>query len=325
MKSYNIFKKTFALCLFLSLLGCGKDSTPKLIKNQKLKSRVGIVANPKLDILFVIDNSGSMGSHQDHLANQIDLFLQGLGALSHIDYQIGVITTDIDQNLLAQQGFYTKIQPVDVLKNNLQVGTGGSGHEIHFETAKKALEDSIASQGMFYRSNAHLAIIFLTDTEDKGSVTGSEFYDYLVQLKGGKSRRIHAYGALDLSEPNCDGEGEGSQKLRDFINRVNENRVLLDPPYFSLCDSQFSMRLLNIGKSISQYVGKIVYLKHIPDLSTMLVKYGDEIIPQDALKGWVYNPRFVRLELGNDVKFKNPDPNVKLEVFYHPIGRKAKL
>ena len=320
MNNWGLFKKTFVFFLFLALLGCGKDFVPKLVKNHIFKATAGIVVNPQLDILFVIDNSGSMGTHQTHLANQIDLFLQGLGALSHIDYQIGVITTDTARRMDLRKTPYKKGDPVINLKKMLQVGTNGPATEVHLATIQQALIDSIASQSVFYRSKAHLAIIFITDTDDQGSVTGTQLYNYLLQLKNGRADHIYAYGAVDLLQPNCPGENVGFKRLQEFMDLVHANRVLLNSPYFSLCDSQFGLQLLDIGGSISQYVGRVIPLAHTPDLKSIVVKYGKKIIPQDALKGWVYNPRFVRLELGPDVSLKNPDPSVKLKVFYYPAG-----
>lgn len=49
----------------------------------------------KIDILFVMDNSGSMGEEQAALAASIDGLVDGLEAVEGISYRIGVTTTDM--------------------------------------------------------------------------------------------------------------------------------------------------------------------------------------------------------------------------------------
>jgi len=49
---------------------------------------------PRIDFLFVIDNSGSMGTAQGQLVAGVDAFVAGLDAAGEISYRIGVTTTD---------------------------------------------------------------------------------------------------------------------------------------------------------------------------------------------------------------------------------------
>jgi hypothetical protein len=52
----------------------------------------------KIDILFVMDNSGSMGEEQASLAASIDGLVGGLEGIEGISYRIGVTTTDVVSN-----------------------------------------------------------------------------------------------------------------------------------------------------------------------------------------------------------------------------------
>jgi len=49
---------------------------------------------PELDILFVMDNSGSMGPHQAALASTIDNLVNALEVVPGVSYRVGVTTTD---------------------------------------------------------------------------------------------------------------------------------------------------------------------------------------------------------------------------------------
>ena len=136
-----------------------------------------LVAAQKLDVLFVIDNSGSMKEEQEGVARELTAFIDELkkgGGIAQ-DFHVGVITTAVYQHFLsngveaikdypAQSG---KLQPVPdsnpdgggvllgtgterVLKGNdpqliekfarlVQVGIKGSGQETPFEATRLAL------------------------------------------------------------------------------------------------------------------------------------------------------------------------------------------
>lgn len=60
-------------------------------------TQVCVDGGPRADILFVVDNSESMGSEQQKLVGALGRFLSSLIA-SGLDYQIGVVTTDPAEN-----------------------------------------------------------------------------------------------------------------------------------------------------------------------------------------------------------------------------------
>lgn len=52
----------------------------------------GLKYDPRVDILFVVDNSESMATHQQNLRRNINQFVNALGRTRVIDFQIGVTT-----------------------------------------------------------------------------------------------------------------------------------------------------------------------------------------------------------------------------------------
>ena len=87
----------FGLC-GLALLSCAAEPAPKRepLKDPKLIRTSGLVtASAEADILFVIDDSGSMAKHQNRLKDNVDLFIQEISAFSFIDFHFGVITSNI--------------------------------------------------------------------------------------------------------------------------------------------------------------------------------------------------------------------------------------
>jgi hypothetical protein len=64
--------------------------------NNKIEGDPTEVFDPRVDILFVVDSSGSMMSHQENLAKNIDLFVDKFVQAGTLDFHVGVITTDMD-------------------------------------------------------------------------------------------------------------------------------------------------------------------------------------------------------------------------------------
>ena len=81
-----------------------------------------------VDILFVIDNSGSMGSNQSNIKNNFDVFMNAFSAAG-VSYQVALITTDSADFV---GDVITNYTPDPVVEFNNQVdsiGTGGSTME----------------------------------------------------------------------------------------------------------------------------------------------------------------------------------------------------
>ncbi|MCB9638830.1 MAG: VWA domain-containing protein [Myxococcales bacterium] len=145
-------------------------------------------ASKGVDILFVIDNSGSMAEEQVKLRNNFKNFIERLTNADVTDFQLGIITTDMDETFnptgwgrLVQadpntpkivSSSLTASQITEAFTKNANVGTLGSNFERHLEAVQTALSPSSAggfadtdNKG-FLREGALLAIIFVTDEDD---------------------------------------------------------------------------------------------------------------------------------------------------------------
>lgn len=96
------------LCWTLSLLvGCQEYTfddnvpdyggvNPPRVENPVQEDRIVQVTTPLVDILWVVDNSSSMGPYQDSLATNFPIFMNYfLG--SGLDYHIGVVATEMER------------------------------------------------------------------------------------------------------------------------------------------------------------------------------------------------------------------------------------
>jgi hypothetical protein len=147
-------------------------------------NNVTVKASDKVDILFVIDNSGSMAYEQQNMASRVRNFLDVVRGL---DWQIGVTTTDPSNStygdgrlvqLTGKTGAYVltskmdEIQSRDVLSNTLQRKETGSGTEQGIYASYRAVERSFegtAGNKDLIRSDAQLAVVIISDEDESKS------------------------------------------------------------------------------------------------------------------------------------------------------------
>lgn len=188
-----------ALALALTASGCtgcfGENNTPVDDPSSRLPTTCQTtppeITPPKLDVLFVIDNSGSMKEEQEAVARELTAFIGELrkGGGVSTDFNIGVITTAVYQSVLFQGTKYFRdypaqagrLQPVPdplpdggvdlgtgterMLNGNdpeliskfqrlVRVGTFGSGQETPFEALRLALSPPHATTDLAAGGNA---------------------------------------------------------------------------------------------------------------------------------------------------------------------------
>ncbi|RME14482.1 MAG: hypothetical protein D6797_08760 [Bdellovibrio sp.] len=144
----------------------------------------------KVDVIFVIDNSGSMSVEQKQMAQRLGNLLEKIN-LAQMDYRIAVITTDVKKDkgqfLKFPDGslFLTPQSPkvLEQLKqtiqrqetltcdqNNYNPSMCPSGDERGIYALNLALDRP--ENTSFFRDSAHLSVILLSD-EDERSAGGT--------------------------------------------------------------------------------------------------------------------------------------------------------
>jgi hypothetical protein len=151
----------------------------------------------KMDVLFVIDNSGSMGQEQTNLIANFPQFITVLNQ-SGLDYRVAVTTTGRNYSYamsspiggsipMSQNGgdngtmlkpascnmtkrWIDKADPDPSMTFSCvaNVGTGGPSDEMPLSAMRDAFEERMAdgTNSGFHRPDALLSIVFLTDEED---------------------------------------------------------------------------------------------------------------------------------------------------------------
>ncbi len=201
MKTFKeLLKSTFVVA---SLFGLGACSDTEFTKTstslQKYTVNVG-----QVDILFVVDNSGSMSEEQRRMANAFPNFYHEL-ELAGLDYRIGIITTDVlpenhpnydgealrNGNLLQFPNGDFYLTPdtrnivnefTETIQRDETIYCEQSGYRNCPSDDERGIYAAYlavnANKENFFRENGHLAIVFLTDEDVRGFGTSSDQYIY---------------------------------------------------------------------------------------------------------------------------------------------------
>ncbi len=198
----------------------------------------------QLDLLFVVDNSLSMGAEQVWLrAGAAKLIPWFYGDWPYHDTHIGVITTDMDDPAQAgrlQSGDEARFANADMmaqpaqavawLTSALDVGITGSSEECAREAVDAALnEHNDTVNAGFRRDEAHLMIVVVSD-EDDASVnpTIPTFVAMLEELDTGPGSTFHAIVA---PETDCPDDTYGAAHLKVVDQTGGTTHPICRPDY----------------------------------------------------------------------------------------------
>jgi len=182
--------RRLASCLAVALAAtaCGEDPVVVVKPRDRVIDRFEQKKASAIDILFVIDNSGSMARHQENLSNNFEHFFRlidpdprRVGESGEVDYRLAVATTDAirDAGKIQYEAGEPPIlrptsdyDPLLLFKKRALVGTSGAAREEGFRAAELAVEAAsqiTESDGKpaFLRSEAYLYIIFVSDEDDE--------------------------------------------------------------------------------------------------------------------------------------------------------------
>ncbi len=138
----------------------------------------------RADVLFVIDDSCSMGDDQRALATNLSAFIQQAG-LRQIDFQMGITTTSILQSggvLVGPVMATNDSNLVAEFSRQAMVGTRGSGFEQGLEAALlafKAAERGQRPNANLFRAGASKAVIIVSDEDDQSPAQVAYYFGEL--------------------------------------------------------------------------------------------------------------------------------------------------
>jgi len=256
-----------------------------------------------VDILFVDDNSGSMYTEQVHMADRFPGFLD---SIYRLDYQIAIITTDTvkdqgrflpfpnsqtvlkNSSRLKDSKHYDNIQhfqntikrPETLVCDNSGYTNCPSGDERGIFALNLALDNS--SQRGFFRPGGHLAVVILSDEDERsngGQIPGypleperdspESFVGRLTPILGAtKTVSVHSI-IIRPGDTSCfsvqNSQGAGVKGFYGYqyaalsqpTNQLKSMGNITNGVLGNICSGNYTAELGDIATQINQSVSKI--------------------------------------------------------------------
>jgi hypothetical protein len=269
----------------------------------------------RIDVLWVIDNSGSMYQERDRVMTEIEKFFQWFVALD-LDYHMGVVTTDIVNPIYSGQLVGTPtyvtpdtIDPQGTLARAIDVGHVEMGDEAGLEAMRWALTDPLASghNAGFYRDDARLAVIFLSDEPDHSPLDVPGYASFLTSLKLDPADIFIAAIVGDRGE-GCSNDCGAEQAKAGDGSRYLDLAETFGGFEESICTCTLAPAMERIGFESTLYV-RAFDLSETPGVPSMLEVWVDGV----PAGGWTYDP------LANNVVFDAAPPVGAEIVIRYPV------
>ncbi len=350
---HAVFQGLAALSLAGMLVGCA-DNAPSfsLLAEANSFHQTPSETNGKIDVLWVIDNSGSMLSSQQNVANNFASFIEKFNAKGY-DYRMAVITTEAYRSLYSTTGDFAKFrdgldltshtgifvitpETTDVnatFLTNMMQGIKGSGDERAFQSIQTSLASADNAEFGFPRPDAFLSVILVSDEDDfstdlSKSVSGQysspdlhtvdKYITYLDDLtKSTSDNRRYNVNSITILNQDCLDTLNAESPGRRIGLRYEELSEKTNGVIGSLCG--------NFAETLSSISNKILELSTQFPLSrqanpdSIRIWINDVFVPNDVTDGWTYN------EENNSITFHGsfvPASGAKIVVVFDPVSIK---
>ncbi len=259
-------------------------ATATPVPNQKLvieQFTQNSLTSGRVDILWVIDNSGSMRDNQDNLARNFDVFINDF-IVKNIDFKMGVTTTDAtslfngrqicgEDKLSLTQAQANPTQFIYDFQTCVRVGNQGSSLEKGLHTMNEYFKKYAST---FIRPDAYLVVIILTDENDQSSLTVQAYADALKTYKS-NAGLIKYYGLVTTVLP-------VSRSVESIGTRYMQMRDILGGTIADIT-SDFYQTLTDFGGSIVNLMSSFALSQN--PVSNVVVKVNG----LQVMTGWTYD------------------------------------
>ncbi len=308
--------------------------TPVVSGSTKSDSfRVMGLVSPKIDVLFCIDNSGSMADNQRVLADSFGGFIQGF-ILAGLDFHIGMITTDVESTrssvwrnrmpeypganrglLLSRfqnEHFFTNqtVGLISKFQANAQVGTHGSSREQCLNSFIYTLQNASGSNSGwnagFFRNDSLLSFVVVSD-ENEDIQDGESIQNRVARLRAGiasfnrgtsRGSRFDFIMNTNVAPPVVEAS---PGDLQYYPGRYFAASSLLSGHNYNIAQN-FSRDLLTISEGMVQQASHEYTLSEKPrDPQGLEVSLNGVPVLADSSNGYVYHSDRNSIELTGSV------------------------
>lgn len=280
-------------------------------------------ARPTVDMLMIMDNSGSMQDYQSSLSQQGPSFI-GEALKANADFHFGVTTTENDQN--GQKADSNSAYPGDPIyvgglfghppiidatdtnaatdfAKNIQVGTCCSDNrESGLESAWHVLTPNAnqtpppnGSQG-FLRDDARLVMLVLSDEQDQSHGSTSFYADFFRQVKGKYNAGLVSFNAI-VGDPGT-GCNNNSVSAEDG-SRYTDVATSTGGKWYSICSADWAQVARDM--SLNAFHGRVQFpLSRVADPTTIVTTLNGTL--QNNPADYTFD------QPTNSIIFANPPP-----------------
>lgn len=235
----------------------------------------------KVDILWVVDNSGSMGDEQDQLAYNFSVFIENF-LTKGVDFKMGITTTDTknrenagkliggDDSLLTDEAARADEAGFKKTFSDLiRVGIDGWGREKGLLASAAFFDRNTA----FLRDDSYLVVVYVSDEEDQSSNGVERYVNYLQSLRD-SAGKVKAYSIVNTTETGEQYETVGTRYISASSQTGGTSSSIKKDFYTTLSD---------IGDSIVALVDSFP-LSGVPYNAEITVRVNGEVVD-----GWSYD------------------------------------
>lgn len=286
---------TRPLALLLGLAGCteyvidgGWDHlisvpNPPALATPYKTDRIVQTTPSEVDVLFVLDNSGSMREEQEKLARNLPVFLDYF-VDSGLSWHLGVVTTDVENGFPGQlrsaAGYAlitpTTPEPERLFEQLVRVGIGGASDEkglfaTFLALAKPSPQLQVSNRGI-NRPNAALHVVVVSDEEDSSGYDQEpyELADFLDTTKPSPEIPVTFNSIVGPGPRGC----ANSETNAVWGSRYQEVTDTLGGSFWSICQQDWAPILDELGALTTQ-IRKEFFLSELPVPGTLTVVVKD--------------------------------------------------
>ena len=239
-----------------------------------------------VDILWNIDNSGSMYDNQVALANNFALFIEDFSQ-KNVDFKMAIITTDssnnrdTDNSLTSQALSNDRDDFITDFKNEIRVGASGSANERSFMMTEGFLDGST-----WLRDDASLVVISVSDEPEGSPETVANYKNAILASKGGDADKVSFFTIC--TRGHCSRFETMSQQVGGLVRYLDQS--------FANISTEF-------GDTIVRDLTNLQTTFELGDTPTdstrLMVNINGSSVPRDTTEtnGWNYD------DATNSIKF----------------------
>lgn len=265
---------------FLTLAACSDYDVTRKVSEDVFVQENG---NLTVDVLWVMDDSGTMSEEQANVVANLSAFvgvLDGFGA----DWQVGVTTTNVEDVAGALVAPIITPYAEDVaaqFASAVDVGAQGSRDEQGLMAMQLATSEPLlsgANSGLL-RSSAGLAVIVLSDEDDHSPGAVEDYEEHLAGLGGARLSAV--VGELPAG---CASPYAAADPAERYLAIAQFTGGLTD----SICRQDFSETMKHLALNALGLTDTFV-LTAIPEPSSIEVRREGVLLHEREQNGWQYD------------------------------------